>query len=148
MTVATFISGLPHFDALERHDVDALVAALDVRDCADGAVFVREGTRGDAIFLLLEGAVQVSRERGRSHQELNRLGPGDLFGLIALVDDEPRSASCRALGPAKVGSWPKSVVTLLINQRAPIAHAFQLALATQLARDFRQLDRRVRTQLR
>ncbi len=141
------IRALPHFDALPEKDVDALAGAFDVRDYPDGSVFIREGDRGDTVFLLVDGTVQVTHDRGKARKELNRMRPGDLFGLVALVDDAPRSASCRALGPCKVGSLPKSVVSLLFNQKAPIAYAFQLALGTQLARDFRQLDRRVRERI-
>ncbi len=148
MTLEALIRGLPHFDSLASDEIDAVVSALDVRDHPDGHVFIREGERGDTIFLLVEGSVDVSRDRKGTRQQLNRMKAGDLFGLVALVDDSPRSATCRAVGPCKVGALPKSVVSLLFNQRAPIAYAFQLALATQLARDFRQLDARVRDQLR
>jgi len=148
VSVEDLLRTLPHFDTLARDEIDALSSALDVRDYPDGHVFVREGDRGDTIFLLVEGNVQVSRDRHGARQELNRMKPGDLFGLVALVDDSPRSATCRAVGKVKVGALPKSVVSILFHQRAPIAYAFQLALATQLARDFRQLDARVRDRMR
>lgn len=146
MSVEAAIRAVPSFSALAPQEIEALVAAVDVRDHADGEVFLRDGAGGDAVYLLLEGTVKVSRDHGAT--ELNQMGPGELFGLVALVDDAPRSATCSALGPCKVGAWPTSVVRLLFNQRSAIAYAFQQALGAQLARDLRQLDQRVRKQLR
>jgi len=133
-----------HFSALAPGELAALAAALDVGDYPDGHVFIRERTRGDQIYVLLSGQIVVSRAHGDHRHELNVLGPKSLFGLIALVDDKPRSADCVARGPCRVGAWPKPVVTMLLNQHAPLARAFQLALAGQLAHDFRVLDRRIR----
>jgi CRP-like cAMP-binding protein len=141
---AAELRDVPHFSDLAPGELAALAAALDVRDYPDGHVFIREGSRGDQIYVLFSGEIVVSRAHGDHRHELNLLGPSSLFGLIALVDEKPRSADCVARGPCRVGAWPKPVVTMLLNQRAPLARAFQLALATQLAQDFRKLDRRIR----
>jgi CRP-like cAMP-binding protein len=141
---AAELRDVPHFSDLSPGELAALAAALDVRDYPDGHVFLREGTRGDQIFVVFSGEVVVSRAHGDHRHELNVLGPASLFGLIALVDDKPRAADCIARGPCRVGAWPKPVVTMLLNQHAPLARAFQLALASQLANDFRRLDRRIR----
>jgi CRP-like cAMP-binding protein len=147
VNAAEHLRAMPHFAELGGDDLAALVAALDVRDHPGGHVFIREGSHADPVFVVLAGAVDVVRERGDSSQRLNRMVEGDLFGLIALVDDAPRSATCRAAGPCTIGEWPGSVAKLLFNQRAAIARAFQLALARQLARDFRQIDQQVRARL-
>jgi CRP-like cAMP-binding protein len=93
---------------------------------------------------VLDGTVRVTLDRHGASEELNVLGPGEFFGLIALVDDAPRSANCIASGDVTVASLPESAFRLLFNTHAPVAFALQRALADQLARDFRNLDRRIR----
>jgi CRP-like cAMP-binding protein len=135
------------FGKLPQADLEALSSAVLVSEHSAGHVFISEGARGDTVFLVLEGMVEVSRTRGGKRQILNHMKEGDLFGLVALVDDAPRSATCSAEGRCKVGSLPRSVLSLLLNQQAEIAYAFQSALAAQLARDFRNLSRQIRERL-
>ena len=130
--------------SLSRENLDVLLAAMLIEDYDDGHVFIREGKRGDTAFVVFSGEVVVTHERGGKTVELNRLGPGSFFGLLALVDDEPRSATCRAAGKARVGMLPQSAFVLLFNAHAPIAFALQRALAEQIAHDFRHLDARLR----
>jgi CRP-like cAMP-binding protein len=62
-----------------------------------GHWFFRQGERGSAIYWLEQGRVAISKRRGETDVELCRLGPGDVFGEIALFDFGPRSASVLAL---------------------------------------------------
>ncbi len=70
-----------------------------VRSFARNAVIINEGDRGDSMYVILAGEVEVfvSDARGRE-MVLDDLGPGEYFGEMAL-DGAPRSASVRALGP-------------------------------------------------
>jgi CRP-like cAMP-binding protein len=141
--LAAFLRSLACFADLGPGDIDALVAALLVQTHVAGHVFVREGERADSVYLIVSGEVSVGRSRDGKWEDLNRLSKGDLFGLVALVDAGPRSATCRAATPAVVGSMPRNVFSLLFNAHAPIALAFQRGLCAQLARDFRGLDRQI-----
>jgi CRP/FNR family cyclic AMP-dependent transcriptional regulator len=131
---------------LTTGDLEALAAALDVRDYPSGHTFIHEGQRGSHVHVILDGEVEVLREQ-YALETLNRLHRGDLFGLLALVDNEPRSATCRAATACSVGIWPSTVTHMLFGKHAAISLAFQRALAAQLTRDFRQLDARVRERL-
>jgi CRP/FNR family transcriptional regulator, cyclic AMP receptor protein len=65
-----------------------------------GAVIVREGQGGIAFFIVTSGEVVVSREgKDGQHQELRRVGPGGVFGEMALFSDRPRSATVSAAEP-------------------------------------------------
>jgi CRP/FNR family transcriptional regulator, cyclic AMP receptor protein len=73
----------------------------------DGSIF-QHGDVGDKLYLILEGKVRIARQiPGMGEEALAVLGPGQVFGEMALLDESPRSAdalcheSCRLLAIAK-----------------------------------------------
>lgn len=83
---------VPLFDSLEPEELHALARHATHRYLDPGAALVREGEESDELFVLLEGEVHV--EPGG--QEVARLGPGEVFGELAAIDQNPRSADLRA----------------------------------------------------
>jgi CRP/FNR family transcriptional regulator, cyclic AMP receptor protein len=67
-------------------------SAGDIRQFEAGAVIFREGEPGDLFYCLVEGEVEVRQ----GEKLLALLGPGELLGELALIDDGPRSASALA----------------------------------------------------
>ncbi len=65
-----------------------------------GGIILNEGDAGDSLFAIATGRVKVfiGDEDGREIT-LKLLGPGDFFGEMSLIDQEPRSASVSALEP-------------------------------------------------
>lgn len=63
-----------------------------------GAVIMREGQPGDEMFVLLEGELAISVQGKR----IDTLGPGMVFGEMAMVDDRPRSATATTVTPASL----------------------------------------------
>lgn len=84
-------------EALPPPLLERLAAGTVARPFPKNAVIVTEGDENDRLFVLLSGCakVYISDENGREI-ELNRLGPGEYFGEVAL-DGGPRSASVMAL---------------------------------------------------
>ena len=63
-----------------------------------GKVLAREGEIGQEFFVIVDGEVSVTRDG----EEINRLGPGDFFGEIALIWDSPRrTATVTAATPVR-----------------------------------------------
>lgn len=62
-----------------------------------GELALRAGDRGDSAYFILSGAVEVFIERAGQHVTLARLGKGEIFGEMAIIDPGPRSASVRAI---------------------------------------------------
>ena len=63
----------------------------------------RQGDQGDGIYFVKEGLVQISTTVGTGDSRiLTRIAPGDLFGEMAVLDNEPRSASATAEEPTTV----------------------------------------------
>jgi CRP-like cAMP-binding protein len=61
---------------------------------AEGGVVFIKGDPGDNAYIVASGAIEI-REAGRV---IERMGPGELFGEMAMIDSEPRSASAVAVG--------------------------------------------------
>jgi CRP-like cAMP-binding protein len=72
-------------------------------DYEESALIFKEGEPGDKVYLILSGAVRISRQLpGVGEEALAVLRAGTHFGEMALIDDFPRSADARAHEPAKL----------------------------------------------
>ena len=146
MQFTEFLETVPEFSEFNRHDLEILEKILVVRDYPDGHEFIHEGKSADGMYLVVEGEVAVShcREEKQGLMELNRMRPGELFGLVALIDHGRRVASCRAMGPTRIASLPRSAFELLYSANSPLAEHFLKIVARQLMRDYRSLTQVLR----
>lgn len=129
-----------HFQELDAGELDALASAMQVIEAEDGHVFLREGDRADGCYLVVEGQVRVTHERDGEVHQLKQLRPGDLFGLVALLDHGRRSATCSSVGASTCAWLPAAAFTLLHEGNPVLALHFQKLVARQLARDARTLN--------
>jgi NADH:ubiquinone reductase (H+-translocating) len=91
-----------------------------------GQVVFREGDRGDWLYVVTEGEVEVLRSDGMgSTTPLRRLGPGECFGEIALVSDRPRSATVRALCATNVVAVDREAFQTLFATLPPLRGFFE-----------------------
>ncbi len=137
MDVTQALALNPHLARLEPAELRTLAQAFSPRSYADGATILREGDRVDASFLIVTGSVSVTRDRGPYVDEITRLGPGEFFGILSMLDEKRRAATCRAIGPLHVLSISASDYAEMTAAGTPVALALQGALADRLARDFR-----------
>lgn len=68
----------------------------------DGETICAQGDVGECMFVVQLGRVRVVREGAGGEEQLAILERGDCFGEMAILDREKRSATVRALGPARV----------------------------------------------
>ncbi len=97
------------FSELAPAETDALTAHCQTRTYPANSILINEGDNTDSLYVILEGEVKVyaSDETGKE-VILNILGPGEYFGELSLVDDQPRSASVMTLSPIKTMIISKS----------------------------------------
>ncbi|MEW5790737.1 cyclic nucleotide-binding domain-containing protein [Thermithiobacillus tepidarius DSM 3134] len=150
MFLKDFIRTLPDFKAFSENEINALATAMRVDDYPNGHVFIQQWEPGQTLYLLLEGEVTVSRYDPikRERQDLKTLRPGELFGLLSLIEGIPAVASCTASGPVTAGALPHTAWHLLFNAAAPIARHFQYLVALQLAHDLQARNHALRALLK
>ena len=83
------LARIPLFPSLSKRDLGRIRKGMLDYHYPAGRTIVREGDRGETLFVVLVGNARVVRG-GRT---LARLGPGDFFGEIAVLDKRPRTAS-------------------------------------------------------
>jgi CRP-like cAMP-binding protein len=83
---------VPLFADFDKGDLERLARSFKERTFAAGSAVAEEG-RGGAGFFVIEGGDATVSVRGNDH---GKLGPGDYFGEIALIDEGARSATITA----------------------------------------------------
>jgi serine/threonine-protein kinase len=106
---------------------------------AKGELIVREGEKGDAAYMIIAGHCRAFRKTESGEETLSVMEPGDVFGEMALILYEPRSASVAA----------EDDVTVLVLDQPTMSEGLGLsgwtgALVRALAQRFSDLERLVR----
>lgn len=104
-SLATFLRGVPVFGGLEGRSLQRIVDVLDEQTFPVGATIFNEGELGRTMYVLREGEVEVLRASSSGKNvPIVRLGPGETFGEMTLVELQPRSATIVVKKKAKTYS--------------------------------------------
>lgn len=95
----------PAFKHLDAAQVEDLASACEVVERSAKQEIIRRGERGDAVFFLLEGELEVYVD-GKERQLITALHPPAVVGEMELLTDQPRSATVAAKTDAKLLSLP------------------------------------------
>lgn len=123
---------VPLFTQCRGEPLDLISRLADEVDVPDGYTLMRQGDIGQEFFLIVEGAVRIERDGAT----INRLGPGDYLGEIALLDEGRRSASAVTEGPAKLLVITHRGFNSLLDSSSTIRNAILQGLAARM----RQLE--------
>ena len=85
---AELLGGCPLFGGVRPEDLAAISERAFEVDFPSDHVIARQGEIGTGLFVIVDGAVRVVRDGA----ELARLGPGDFFGEMSVIDGLPRVA--------------------------------------------------------
>lgn len=137
---ATLLARTEVFGDLEQRELDEVVQVAVPRKWERGEVVFREGDDGDTTYLLMSGAILLTRE----HQDgrvvaIAELRGGDMFGELAMFRGEKRSASAEAIEPTEAVALLAPDVQRLIKQNPDIAAKLLTALAERVSRTTERL---------
>src|SRR5919201_1860576 len=134
---------VPLFSELSREELERISRVAIPRSFPAGVRVFHEGDRSDACYLVRSGDLRVTREHpdGRAIA-LATLGPGDLFGELAMLDGEARSASVETLTDSELLALPAADVRRLLADHPEIS----VKLIGALTKRLRETNERVARQ--
>jgi CRP/FNR family transcriptional regulator, cyclic AMP receptor protein len=141
MNLQTALRTAPLFAPLDERQRSRVGDLMTVRRFDAGTTILRQGSSAVALYLLLDGRVEVSREpeEGGRPVKLATLGPGDVFGEMAVLDDDTRSSSVTALEPARCALLSRWELLQELRRHPELA----IELVRVLARRIRVMDERL-----
>jgi signal transduction histidine kinase len=118
-------------------ELQRLANAEHIRCFAAGQVIFTAGDQGEGFYVVQEGAVEIFADVGNNETRvLARIGPGDFFGEMAVLDDVPRSASARANLDTKTIFLSRAELLVFLEKRPELA----LTLVHEFSRRVRTLN--------
>ena len=120
------------FSSCSKRDLAIVARHAETATVPAGTKLTEEGAPGDAFFFILDGQATVLR----SGRPVARLGPGDFFGELALLDPAPRNATVVADTDVTVGVLGARVFRAILRD----VPAMTEKLLRGLARRIRDLD--------
>jgi CRP/FNR family transcriptional regulator len=139
---AELLSRIPVFAELGAEDLGRVAQVAVPRAYEGQHVIFREGDDSDTCYIVRSGHARAIRQHtdGRTIT-LARFGPGDIFGELAMFDDERRSATVEALDDLSTVAIPGSAMRGLLQRHPEIAVKLVIALGRRLRAANERLSR-------
>ena len=127
------------FRGLQPKEIKALAKMTTRRTYPAGQAIVTEGRMGLGLYCIESGKVSVTLRTPSGPREIRIMGPGETFGELALLDDQPRSATVTAIEPTTALLLDKAQFVSQLQTHPEIG----LALIPVLVQWLRDADRKV-----
>lgn len=93
---------------------------MPIREFKDGEIIFTEGDPPGAVYIVITGEVEISRGVGDARVVLAKRGWEEVFGEMALVDNNPRSATATALGEVRVYEISEAMFHSYLSELNPL----------------------------
>ena len=123
-----FLKGVDLFSAIPGEDLSQIAQIADEVDMDAGEPVFKEGDLGDSLYLIVGGKVKI--HRGAS--EIAVLGERQVFGEMALLDSEPRSASATAVSDVTMLRILQEDFVDILAEKSEIAQGIIKVLSRRL----------------
>jgi CRP/FNR family cyclic AMP-dependent transcriptional regulator len=140
--VVELLGRVPVFSTLELVDLERIAEVAVPRDFEPGQVVFREGDASDTCYIVREGHARATRTHGDGRTiTLATFGPGDIFGELAMFEDELRSATVEAIEPTSVVGVLGGDMRRLMGEHPEISKRLVIALGRRLRETNERLSR-------
>lgn len=143
------IKGLPLFAGISPDALKPFAEAAEKKSFGAGDILFAELTPGGEIYVILQGEVDIQFALANADvsYEIVKLGPGDLLGEVAFVDDGPRSATATAITAVKVLCWQGAKWRELCEKDTATGYRLAMAIARTMAERLRRWNVRILNQV-
>jgi CRP-like cAMP-binding protein len=119
---------VPLFSGCSKKELGQVARVADEIDLRAGKTLIKEGTPGREFFVLVDGTAEI-RRKGK---KIDSAGPGDFFGEMALLSDQPRNATVVTTSPVDALVVTARNFRTLIEDHPLIALKVMRAVADRL----------------
>jgi CRP/FNR family transcriptional regulator, cyclic AMP receptor protein len=140
--VVELLARVPVFETLERSDLERIAQLAVPRSFEPGQAVFHEGDSSDTCYVVREGHARAVRTHaGGRTITLATFGPGDIFGELAMFEDERRSATVEAIKPTSVVAVLGPDMRRLMAEHPQISTRLVIALGRRLREMNERLSR-------
>ncbi len=140
--VVKLLARVPVFSTLELSDLERIAQLAVPRSFEPGQTVFREGDQSDTCYIVREGHARAVRSHADGRTiTLATFGPGDIFGELAMFEDERRSATVEAIEPTSVVAVLGGDMRRLMSEHSEIAVRLVIALGRRLREMNERLSR-------
>jgi CRP-like cAMP-binding protein len=123
----TYLQRVHLFEACSSRQLRAIARIAEVQEVPAEQVLARVGDPGDRFFVVVDGSAHVEVAQYR-----NRIGPGEFFGEMSLLDGQPRSATVVADTPMRLLVIPRREFVTLLREVPSLTERILIALCQRL----------------
>jgi CRP-like cAMP-binding protein len=140
--VVELLGRVPVFSTLEQSDLERIAQLAVPRHFEPGQAVFREADQSDTCYIVREGHARAIRSHGDGRTiTLATFGPGDIFGELAMFEDERRSATVEAIEPISVVAVLGPDMRRLMIEHPEISTRLVIALGRRLRETNERLSR-------
>jgi CRP/FNR family transcriptional regulator, cyclic AMP receptor protein len=122
------------FSRLSWQEIKIIENAIHIRNYAPGEPIFKQGDPGSGMYIIIEGSVGIFLDiPNQSPKQLSKLGDGDFFGEIALLDESPRTAAATSLENSTIIGFYRPDLMNILRTKPALGAKVLLALSEVLA---------------
>lgn len=132
------LRAIPLFANVDDHDLAKIAVSAVLCTYSKNSIIITEGDTSSSLYVILSGEAKVfvSDGDGRTNV-INRLGPGDYFGELSLIDGEPRSASIETLTKCQLSVFSRQHFVSYLEANPRVAIRLLEGMVQRLRRSMR-----------
>jgi PAS domain S-box-containing protein len=136
----------PIFSTLDSSSLKKLFSFFKERTYPSGEILFKEGTLGDTLYIIKEGAIKIGKEAKEGEEEISQAlrREGDIFGESGFLDESPRPVTAQAIKETLVLQLSRSDFLTILNDYPLIAYQIVKVLSIRL----KQSDLRIIEELK